>query len=107
MDEQEMRKDFERIFMLTNYDQGLGESCLVRVWKDQANSPYSFNRTEYLWALWKFAWQASRKSLVVELPELFVMQDRRSFSRSYALAHNRAIESCANVIKAAGVKVKE
>lgn len=105
MDEQEMRKNFERIFMLTNYDQGLGEACLVRAWKDEDNSPYSFNRTEYLWTLWKFAWQASREALVIELPEgesLFQRMYGVACERPHLIERKHAVAA----IEAAGVKVK-
>lgn len=53
------------------------------------------------WQGWKAAWSASRAAIEIKLPSHYEYDDEDM------AASSRAIGDCADVIRAAGIKVKE
>ena len=54
---------------------------------------------------WVF-WQASRKAVVVELPELRSVPDRDCWARTNGLGFNNALKESRQMIEAQGLKVE-
>lgn len=95
MSEDKMRAEFEEAITKDRMEAGYDEPNLSMIeW--EGSQVYAEN---YIQAAW-WGWQASRKALVVELPDSF---DTYGYSAEVARV---ATDCCAEAIEAAGVKVK-
>jgi len=73
------------------------------MWSDSVAGYLSAHAAGAWWA-----WQASRRELVIQLPEKLTCDDGYpSDDMMMCNEHNRAVDKCRAAIEAAGVKVKE
>lgn len=86
---EKMREEFEA------WISGLGYNTNMVDGGECREDYYEFRMTNLAW----HAWQASRATLVVELPET-------SLTGSIGVAHKAVTRRCREAIEAAGVRVK-
>ena len=86
-----MREDFEAAFYkFAGYKTG--DYCVIRDGYDDEHAD---------WAWW--SWVASRQDVEVELPESATVENEWD---DYEIGYNNGIESTADAIRAAGIRIK-
>uniref|UniRef100_UPI0035C66FD5 hypothetical protein n=1 Tax=Serratia quinivorans TaxID=137545 RepID=UPI0035C66FD5 len=97
-----LRADFEDAWVADNSstpeEADIRREALKKIWHINENGEGTYFDSFVMWA-WKW-WQASRASIVVELPEY------RSTESYQSAGYNEALDDCDSAIRSIGLSIK-
>lgn len=100
MNIEKMREEFEVAVVEMHFQTGMPIAIAKTMLERNRNGQYSSLTTLGAW----WGWQASRQSLVIELPERLPIDHRGDYWDGARNGFNQCIDTCANSIRLAGVK---
>lgn len=103
-----LREEFEDAWIAdnssTSEEAEIRREALRKTWHINESGEGAYFDSFVMWA-WKW-WQASRASIVVELPAIIEQIIPGEYHEGKALGYESAIESCKELIRSIGLSIK-